>query len=231
MKQLPHLLTFALTLAAARADLVVEQKIESQMQNGNITIKVKGDNIRIDMPTSPMGAMSTVMNVNTGDSLSLIHGQKMAMKVSGAQTKAMMEAMKKQAPATENAAPKLQATGKTEKVGDYTTEIYTWTGAGSTQTLWIAKDFPNYASFKDELGKLNKSAATGIAKDMQPDFSTLPGMVVKTIAETAGMKMTSTLISVKQEPVDAALFQAPADYQSMTPPALPGAAAPPPIPK
>ena len=63
---------------------------------------------------------------------------------------------------------------------------------------------------------------------MQPDFSTLPGMVVKTVAETAGMKMTSTLVSVKPEPVDAALFEAPKDYQSMATPTLPGAAAQPP---
>lgn len=224
MKHLPFFLTLALTTAAIHADLILEQKIESPMQNGSITIKVKGDNLRIDMPTSPMGPMSTVMNVNTGDSLNLVHAQKMVMKVSGAQTKAMMEMMKKQAPAgaTESAAPKLQATGRTEKIGEYNTEIYTWTGGGTTQTLWVAKDFPNFAAFKDELAKLNKSAASGIAQGSQPDFSTLPGMVVKSVAESGGMKMTSTLVSVKQAPVDAALFEAPADYQTMAQPTLPG---------
>jgi hypothetical protein len=230
MKHLPFLLALLATVAAARADLVVEQSIESPIQNGKITVKLKGDNLRVDMPSGPMGAMSTIMNVNTGDSLSLIHAQKMAMKVSGAQTKAMMEMMKKQVPATgaDSPAPKLQATGKKEKVGNYDTEIYTWTGGGATQTLWVAKDFPGFDKFKDELAKLNKSAASGFSLGQQPDFSALPGMVVKTVAETAGMTVTSTLVSVKQEPVDAALFEAPKDYQNMEQPALPVA---PPAPK
>jgi hypothetical protein len=37
------------------------------------------------------------------------------------------------------------------------------------------------------------------------------------------MKISSTLVSVKQEPVDAALFEAPKDYQSIDQPTLPGA--------
>ncbi len=230
MKRLSLLAALVFTVGASHADLILEQKLESPAQNGTITVKMKGDNVRIDMPTSPMGPMSTIMNVTTGDTLSLVHGQKMAMKVSGAQTKAMMEMMKKQMPAgaSDGAAPKLTKTGKTEKVGGYDTEIYTWSNGGTTQTLWVAKDFPNFADFKEELAKLNKSAAAGIAKDLQPDFSALPGMVVKTVAETGGTTMTTTLITAKQEPVAAALFEAPADYQSMAAPAMPGT---PPAPK
>jgi hypothetical protein len=225
MKHLPLLLTLALTAVASRADLIVEQKVEGPMPPGNIVIKVKGDNLRIDMPSGPMGAMTMLMNVNTGDSVNLIHGQKMAMSISGAQTKAMMEMMKKQAPGgAEAAAPKLQATGKKEKVGEYDAEIYTWSGGGANQTLWVVKDYPGFDKFKDELTKLNKAAASGFAQGAQPDFSTLPGMVVKTVAESAGTKLTSTLVSVKQEPLDAALFEAPKDYQSMAQPTLPGAA-------
>ncbi len=226
MKLLPFFLALAFTARAALADLVIEQKLESPVQSGNITVKMKGDNVRVDMPASPMGPMSTVMNVRTGDTLSLIHSQKMAMKVSAAQTKAMLETMKQQQQsggAAESTAPKLVATGKTEKVGAYDAEIYTWSGGGTTQTLWVAKDFPNFESFKEELTKLNKAAASGVSKDMQPDYSALPGMVVKTVAETAGMTMTTTLISVKREPVDDALFDAPADYKNMATPALPGA--------
>lgn len=227
MKRLPLLL--ALAAATAHADLVIEQQIESPMQNGNVTMKVKGDQIRIDMASGPMGSMSMITNVNTGDSTSLIHAQKMAMKVSGAQTKAMMEMMKKQAPAAaETAAPKLEPTGKMEKVGEFNAEIYTWSAGGTTQTLWVAKDFPNFAAFKGELAQLSKSAASGIGKGMQPDMSALPGMVVKSVSETNGMKVTSTLVSAKQEPVDAAAFEAPKDYQTMAQPTMPVA---PPAPK
>ena len=229
MKRLSLFLALAFTTAAARADLILEQSMEGgPMATSNITIKIKGDKIRVDMPGGPIGAMSTIMDVNTGDSTSLIHAQKMAMTVSGAQTKAMMEMMGKQAGANpEAAAPKLTPTGKTEKVGPYQTEIYTWSGSGATQTLWVAKDFPNYSELKDELAKINKSAAAGFAKGMQPDMSTLPGMVVKTVSEANGMKVTSTLVSVKQDPVEAAAFEVPKDYQTMAQPPMPAVPAPP----
>jgi len=53
-----------------------------------------------------------------------------------------------------------------------------------------------------------------------PDVNTLPGMVVKTQMEVNGQKITSTLVSVKEDSVDASIFQTPKDYQQMTQPGL-----------
>jgi hypothetical protein len=136
----------------------------------------------------------------------------------------MMDMVKKQlagGDAAANTAPK--ATGKKEKVGDFNTEVYTCSFGGGTQTLWVTKDIPNYDKVKVQLDKLNKSPIAGLAGGMTPDMSALPGVVVKSEGEFAGQKFVTTLTSVKEEPVDAALFEVPKDYQEMAQPALPGA--------
>jgi len=56
-----------------------------------------------------------------------------------------IEEKKKKQPSNTNAAAvtlvKPMDTGKSEKVGAYDTEIYTWSGVnGATATFWVAKD-------------------------------------------------------------------------------------------
>jgi hypothetical protein len=221
MKRFFVLVSLVFIIAAARADLVMEQKIEGAMVNGNITTKIKGDKIRIDMPATPEGAISTIMDVNTGDSVTLVHGEKAVIKIPGAEIKQMAEDMKK-AQANNAAPPKFHDTGKTEKVGDYDTEIYTWSSPdGANQTVWVAKNFPGYARIKVHMDKLNNSPVAQMSKDTSPDVSALPGMVIKTQMEMKGQKVTSTLVSAKEESVDASIFEAPKDYHEMVQPAAP----------
>lgn len=231
MKRLLPILFLGSTLIAARADLVVEQKVESPFQNGNMTMKIKGEKIRVDMPTGPAGAMSSIVNLTTGDSLTLMHGQKMAMKTSGALAKQMIEQMQKKtetpaAAGAEAGAAGPKATGKTETVGEYQTEIYTVNIGGGTYTYWVAKDFPDYAKIKAEMDKVNQMASGGIAKGMGPDLGNLPGVAVKTRAEIGGTQITTTLVSAKSGPVDAALFEMPKGYTEMAAPTLPNIPAP-----
>ena len=75
MKRVLILLSLALSLAVTRADLVLKQNIESPIMNGTVTTQIKGDKIRVDMPTTPQGAMSTIMDLNSGDSITLLHQQ------------------------------------------------------------------------------------------------------------------------------------------------------------
>jgi hypothetical protein len=179
------------------------------------------------MPASPQGAMSTVMDLSSGDTVTLMHQQKTAMKVPGTEIKQMVENRKKaRAGAGTNAPPpKFLDTGKAEKVGSYNAEIYTWSSPdGANQTIWVAKDFPDYAKIKVQMDKLNDSPIGQMSKGTAPDVSTLPGMVIKTQMEMNGQKITSTLVSAKEQPVDASIFDTPKDYQEMT---QPGAGAPP----
>jgi hypothetical protein len=224
MKRIFVLVAFVFTIAAARADLVMEQKIDSAMIKGNITTKIKGDKVRVDIPTTPQGAISTIMDVNTGDSVTLMHGQKAVIKISSAEIRQMAENMKKaraNGAATNAEPPKFHDTGKAEKVGDYSTEIYTWSGPnGANQTVWVAKNFPNYARIKVQMDKLSNSPVAQMSKDTSPDVGALPGMVVKTQMEMNGQKVTSSLVSVKEESVDASIFEAPKDYHEMAQPAM-----------
>jgi hypothetical protein len=66
MKQIVISLSLAFSIMAARADLVLQQNVESSMINGTITTQIKGDKIRVDMPSSPQGAMSTIMDLSSG---------------------------------------------------------------------------------------------------------------------------------------------------------------------
>ncbi|MGH7992716.1 MAG: DUF4412 domain-containing protein [Limisphaerales bacterium] len=227
MKQIVISLGLAFGIMAARADLVLQQNVESAMVNGTITTQIKGDKIRVDMPSSPQGAMSTIMDLGSGDSTTLFHARKAAMMVPGTEIKQMAERLKQSRASTgTNAAPPtFQDTGKTEKVGNYNTEIYTWSSPdGANQTVWVARDFPDYAKIKVQMDKLNNSPVAQMSKGAAPDVNTLPGMVVKTQMEINGQKVTSTLVSAKESSVDASIFQTPKDYQQMN---QPGAGAPP----
>lgn len=221
MKRILILSGLAFSLATARGDLIIQQKIDSTMMNGTVTTQIKGDQARTDIPSSPQGSMSTIVNLTTGNQIMLMHKEKIAMKISGAQVKQMVERIKKERADTETNTPpaKFTDTGKTEKVGQYNAEVYTWSGpSGEKQTVWVAKHFPNYSKIKAEMNKMEESPMAKISRGAAPDANTLPGMVVKTVTEMNGQKATSTLVSVKEQPVDASVFEMPKDYHVMTQP-------------
>ena len=50
---------------------------------------------------------------------------------------------------------------------------------------------------------------------MGPDQSALPGPSLKSEVMAQGQKITSSLVSVKEQDLDAKEFEVPADYKSM----------------
>lgn len=214
MKRLLALAFFLPALADVRGDLIIQQRVEGAGQNGTVTtLRLKGNKLRVDI-TTRAGLVSSVMDMDTGDSMMLMHGQKLVTKVSGAKTKETIEALKKDVgKVAESNAVKIEATGRKEKVGEFNTEVFTWSGANGVQTMWVTKDLPNYAKVKEQFDRISKSATAELQKGMAPDMSALPGVVVKTELERAGQKFTSTVLSVKEEEQNAALFEAPTDYR------------------
>lgn len=215
------------TVGAARADLVIQQQTITTLNKSNQsfteTIKIRGDKIRTDADGGLHAGTSWILDTGTYDTFTLFHKHKSVMKESGAQEKEFQEKKKKQSSNT-NAAAITQVTpvdtGKSEKVGVYNTEIYKWSGAnGAILTYWVAKDFPDYEKINVALDKLGQSA--GLAR-LNP-LNALPGMVVKAQSilklDAGALTNTTTLISVKEEPVDASLFEVPSDYTDETPPA------------
>lgn len=215
MKMLPALTAlFAIAAAAARADLIIQQRIEGAGQTGTITtLRVKQMKLRVDL-ASRAGPVSSVVDMATGDSMTLMHGQKLVTKISAEKTRETIEALKKSVGKVAESVPvKPESTGRKEKIGEFNTEIFTWEGANGVQTMWVTKDLPNLAKVKEQFDRISKSATSDLQRGLAPDMSTLPGMVVKTELERAGQKFTSTVLSVKEEELNPALFEAPVDYR------------------
>ncbi len=216
MKYLPSLALLLAASVLARADLIVEQKMESAAMNGNVTMKIKGDQARMDMP-SPAGQATVIMNIKTGEMTTLMHAQKMAMKMNINAMKQQSEALQKQAGIDPTKLEKPKATGVVEKVGEWTAEIYEFNVGSASGKLWVAKDFPNAQAIKDQLQKASAATSGGF----DPSKLDVPGMVVKTQMATAGGAMTITLVKALETPVADSEFTLPTGYQEMT---IPGAA-------
>lgn len=216
------ILCLALLLAAsltAHGDVVIEQKVESPAMNGAMTTKIKGDQARMDMPT-PAGAATVLLNIKTGEMTSLIHAQKLAMKLSLDAVKQQTEAAQKQAGFDATKAEKPKATGVMEKVGEWDAEIYQFNVGTMTGKIWVAKDFPDAQLIKDELRKISAASASGF----DPNKLDVPGMIVKSQMATPVGAMTTTLIKAAIAPVAEGEFTLPTGYQEMKMPTLPGAA-------
>jgi hypothetical protein len=206
----PIFISLALVCAAAgaRADLVTQQQIVTPNDNGVAAIKIKGTKIRMDMYAGQPRAISTITDLNTGETINLLHSQKLYLKSPG---QPMQQA---RSSGTASKAPVLRATGKTQKVGDYDTELYTWSNTrGITGTVWVAKNYPDYARIRADYAVLDKTA--GADTDMTPALSALPGMVVRSQVTGGGQTITLALISAKEGPLDASLFGIPRDYKEV----------------
>jgi len=197
--------------------------MESAVITGNVTMKVKGDQARMDMPNPLGGNVTTIMNFKSGDMVTLMHQQKMAMKMNLADLKKQQEAGQKALGVDPTKMEKPKGTGTKEKVGEHETEIYEMNQGGMQAKLWVAKDFPNAQAIKDQMMKLSSSIG---GEGFDPSKIDVPGMVVKTEVNTSVGKMTVTLVSAKETPVDDAEFKQPEGYQEMTMPGMPPAPAP-----
>ena len=91
----------------------------------------------------------------------------------------------------------------------------------------MTKDLPNYAKVKEQFDRIAKAAPAAWPREVAPEVTTLPGVVVKTELERAGRKFTATILSVKEEEQSPALFEAPADYRESEKRLKPNAPAPP----
>ena len=218
MKSIFISLALVCAAAGARADLVIQQQITIATNNSVATIKVKGAKVRLDLNVGQPQAISLITDLKTGDTITLMHNQKMFVKTSGATTKQTRPAGDG---ATANTAPKPpvpRATGQTQKVGSYDTELYKWSNSrGITGTAWVARNFPDYARIQADLAVLDKSPGSA-DNDMNPALSMLPGMLVRSQVTGGGQTITVALISAKEEPVDASLFQVPANYKELPQP-------------
>src|ERR1043166_8497440 len=112
------ILVAALSLTA-RADFTIVQMVEGKGQNHEVTLKVKGDKIR--MEATPQ--MTMIVDGKTGDVITLMNAQKKIVRISGDKAKAIAEIAAKYS-GTNSAKPKLVATGKKMTIEGYEAEEY-----------------------------------------------------------------------------------------------------------
>jgi hypothetical protein len=215
---------FALLLALSlpltlRADLTIQEKVEGAGPVSNVTVKIKGDMARIE--ASPQ--VTSIINGKTGDMISLMNDQKVAVRMSAQKLKAATEMMKKynardSSQKSDNAVHKLQPTGKKDKIGGYDTEEYVQDSPDLKASFWIATNYPDAANILKQLQTLSSEFMKQTAK--MPDYRDFPGFPLKTVFTVNGTQVTSTVVSVKTDSLDASQFTVPADYHEMQTPDL-----------
>ena len=231
VKRLVILIAMISTAAGARADLVMHEQADFGGGSNliSITIKIHGDKVRQDVAGLGSGDMSVIKDAATGDSIVLMPRQKLFTKP-GAKAKDIQS--------LDAALSKPLDTGNADLVGGYNAEIYAWAADrklwsdtnGMIETLWVAKDFTNYENIKADLAKLDRANVSFPGKGMQPEISSLPGMVVKSrlivkMGETV-QTINIMLLSAKEEPVAPSNFEVPGDYKEWTPSQSSGQPAP-----
>src|SRR5712692_6460829 len=83
------IITFGL-LVSARGDLTIVQRVEGTGQNGDVTVKIKGDKERIDAPSQP----TRIIDGKTGELTDLMNNKKSFVRISAAQIKAAAETIR-----------------------------------------------------------------------------------------------------------------------------------------
>lgn len=211
MKMFPCFLVAAALLATARADLTIVQNVEGGGPITKMTIKIKGDQTRID----PSPEVSTIINNKTGEMLNLMNGQKKFLRLSGDKAKAVAEmAAKAGQSKSSGEKPKLVPTSKKEKINGYDAEEYTCEAEGFKASYWISSTYPDAANIMKQLQAMTP-AAWNIGAQNMPDYRDFPGLPLRSDLTIEGKHVVTTIASVTQDPISDADFAPPAGFEEM----------------
>jgi hypothetical protein len=207
---------FALSLSViaafsvtASADFTIVQKVEGKGQGHEITLKVKGDKIR--MEATPQ--MTMLVDGRTGDVITLMNAQKKIVRISGDKAKAIAEMAAKYGGGTTEK-PKLIATGKKMTVIGYEAEEYVADTKTFKAHYWIAPSFPNSVAIVKQLQSIIPAAWNDLAKGMI-DYRDLPGLPLRTQVTVGDDEIVSTVVAVKADALNDAEFLPPKDFQEV----------------
>ncbi len=221
MKTAAHFVVLTISfLFSARADLTMVQQVERAGSAGNMTIKLKGDKVRIE--ASPK--VTTILDGKTGEVTNLMNDQKTVVRISADKVKAVANMIQKPNAKKEGAAKvKLTPTGQKETVNGYETEQYTYDGPDFKATYWIASNYPDGAAILAQLQSI-QSEFWNAANPGAPDYRDFPGLPIRTRMTTTiqgqatksggtATEVTSTIISVNQNPISDSEFTVPSDFK------------------
>lgn len=211
------------------ADLVVTQKVEesgAKRPPAEIVLKIKGAKIRADISPD----VSLIMDTATGETVTLCHDRKTALVLSGSAAQRIQEQLRRlQAEARAGGdepapPPRLAATGKRETVSGRETELYTAENGPVKITWWIAKKGDDWEKYLPQLAPLQRSPMVRLAGGLGflPPGLDLPGPAVKTEWQAPdGRRIATTLLAIREEPVENLDFAVPRDYRPVAEPLFP----------
>lgn len=217
----PHrlfcIVSLILLTVSAQADLTIVQKVEGVGPAADMTIKIKGDKARID--ATPQ--MTTIVDGKTGEMANLMNDKKKVVRISADKMKAAADMISKFSDKNKSSEkPKLVPTGKKEVINGYETEEYVCDAPMFKANYWIALKYPDGAAILKQLQSL-KSEMWNPTNTNMPDYRDFPGLPIKTVISTGGNQViTSTLISVKQDPLKDDEFSVPKDFREMKVPEI-----------
>lgn len=222
MKRLLLPLVLFASAQLAGAGLVLVQEID---QSGGpmpgktrMTITASGDKARVDIGKD----ISSIVDSRTGTVTSLLHAQKMAMKLPEGTFDSIKHASKDQ-----STKPDLKPTGKTEEINGFQCEEYIGTIKGLKVAFWTTRDVKNQKEILGQLAKL--SGGNDPFKAALQDGGDFPGFPIRTVIDTKESgTSTMTVVSIKDEDVPDSAFEIPAGYKTMDMPKMsnPGGGAP-----
>ena len=217
MKRAGFLFVFCIcSLLPVRADLTIVHKVEGAGQDGEMTLKIKGDKARIDASSK----LTTIIDGKTGEITTLMNDQKKVLRISAEKMKAATEMIDKFNTKKETVEKaKLTPTGKKEMVSGYETEQYVYETPTFKATYWIASKYPDGGAILKQLQSLNSDVWNPKRMGV-PDYRDFPGLPLKTVVSVSGSEVTTTLTSIKQDPLNDAEFAIPTDFQEVKMPEM-----------
>ena len=203
------LLFVSLFCLNAVADFTIVQKVEAKGRTTEMTLKIKGDRIR--MEAAPQTTL--IVDAKTGDTITLMNAQKKFIRISGETTKAIAEMAAKYGGATVEK-PKFTATGKKTTINGFEAEEYVGETSAFKASYWIAPKFPDSAAILKQLQAVTPTAWGELARGML-DYRDLPGFPLRTHVKSGDEELTSTVTAVKADALSDAEFAVPKDFQEV----------------
>jgi hypothetical protein len=223
--RLGFLLVLLAAVANVRADLTVLQTLDAPGATAKqITIFTKGDKMRID--TAPQ--VSTIVDGKTGDIVTLMKDQKCAVRISAEKMKAAADMLKKFNDKSDSAEPaRPKPTGRKETIRAYEAEEFVVDRGRFKASYWVAPQYPDGAAILRQLQAV-KSEMWNSANPNESNFRDFTALPIRTVVDAGGSRMTTELVSVKQDPLPDSMFAVPADYREVKGPEMlfPGQSAP-----
>jgi hypothetical protein len=209
----PLLLSLVLAASTLRADLLVTYEIEPPGRPAmTMVLQAKDGKLRSDSGKD----VSAIINASTGDVITLMHPNKMAMKAPAAALQAAKDAALKAAADAKPGPP--TATGEKETITGFACEKYIWTGPeGAKLEIWITKDVSDARDLLRQLAGLGDHNTASLLAPEEID-----GFPIRTkVVEGPGTGMVMTVVGLSRDPLPDSLFEIPAGYREMQIPSSP----------